>query len=79
MSTGSGAPVATITGQTQGVGVDASGRAGPGFTVRFTTTKGQDGSVFVPQSSYYTAGVRAAVRAQAALMDEVLGSTVEGE
>ncbi len=77
MTTGSGAALATITGQAQGAGMDSTGKAGSGWNIMFKTAKGQDGSVFVPQSSYTMANVHAAVRAMAAEMDSVLGSTVQ--
>ena len=76
MSTGTGAALATITGQAQGVELDLTGKAVPGWSVKFDTTKGQKGTVFVPQSSYTMANVHAAVRNQAAVMEGLLGSTV---
>jgi dolichol kinase len=76
VSTGTGAALATITGQTQGAGVDSTGKAVQGWNVMFETTKGQHGSVFVPQSIYNMANVHAMVRTQAAEMEGVLGSTV---
>ena len=72
-----GSPLATITGQKQEFGADASGRAVPGWTINFTTSKGQEGHVFVPQSSYTLANARAAVKTLATEMENVLGATVE--
>jgi hypothetical protein len=76
MATGTGVAVATITGQTQGVGSDDTGKAVPGWNVAFETAKGQHGTAFVPQNKYTMVNVHAAVRSQAAAMDEVLGSEV---
>jgi len=39
VSTGTGAALATITGQTQGAGVDSTGKAVQGWNVMFETTK----------------------------------------
>jgi len=74
-----GTPLATITGQVQGVGVDGSGPATQGWTVSFETATGQKGSVLVPNSRYTMAGVQAAVKALASEMEAVMGSSVLGD
>lgn len=70
------APVATITEQTRGWGRDPNGQPSQGYEVAYTTTKGQKGTVFVADSQYTTANVKAAVKAAATTVDELHGAEV---
>lgn len=47
------------------------GRFVRGVEVSFTTTKGNSGSVFIPEDQYNPDNVKAQVSAKAALMDAV--------
>ena len=60
-----------ITSQVQTTEVYAGGRPVPGVRVYFRTGKGQDGSVFIPESQYAPPNVIATVRDAANAMDAV--------
>jgi hypothetical protein len=55
---------------------DAQGRPQRGYRVYFTTGKGANGSVFIPESQYLPQNVLAAARAAAAALDEVHGAAL---
>lgn len=63
----------TVTGQTQGQEIADNGQLVRGFTVTYRTGNGVVGSVFIPAAQYTTDTVRAAISAQAALLDQVHG------
>lgn len=66
-----------VDSQLQRTTVNPSGQVEEGYTVNFHTGQGHYGSVFVPNTRYNADNVRAAVQAQANLLDEV-GSLTEG-
>ncbi len=68
---------ATITKMSPGSGVDANGKAQFGWRVEFKTARDLPGEVFVPGATIQPAAVRAAVKAQAAAIDELHGGVVE--
>lgn len=73
---GSRPPSAPVTGwrvtdQVPTTEQTPSGRAERGMRVSFMTGKGVSGSVFIPESQYTPDNVRAAIAAQAALIDQV--------
>lgn len=51
--------------------LDAKAQPVRGYRVYFTTNAGHSGSVFVPQTMYNVANVRAAIAAQATTLDGV--------
>lgn len=60
-----------VDSQLQRTTVNPSGQVEEGYTVNFHTGNGHYGSVFVPNNRYNADNVRAAVQAQANLLDEV--------
>lgn len=70
------APVATITAQTETVSTDPNNRGGMGYRIEFKTTKGAQGSVWLPKTAYNAESAKAAVRAHALELDAVQGATV---
>jgi len=60
-----------IDSQQETTEVDQRGRAMDGIRVFFTTARGNQGSVFLARSLYTVTNARAAVAAQAAVMDQV--------
>lgn len=70
-----------ITAQQETMDRGPGGSFEPGVTVSFRTGGGHDGTVFIPRGNYSVATVRAAVAAQAALVDAVgaLSSDTPGE
>lgn len=61
----------TVTSQQQTIQTDQSGRITRGVEVYFRLPSGTGGSVFVPESGYNPANVKAAIAQQAARMAEV--------
>lgn len=72
-ATGGNAPVTgwTVTSQSQTIQAGPSGQITRGVEVYFTLPTGSGGSVFVPESSYNAANVRAAIAAKAAVLAQV--------
>jgi hypothetical protein len=67
-----------VTGQVSDVPVPTqAGQTIVGVQVYFTTADGNEGSVFIANAHYSVAKVRAAIKRQAALLDEV-GQLAEG-
>lgn len=62
-----------VTDQVQTTEADPRGGAARGYRIHFTTGKGVASSVFVSEARYNASNVRAAVAAQAAVIDEVHG------
>lgn len=65
-----------ITSQTFTIENDAQGRPQRGYRVYFTTGKGANGSVFIPESQYMPQNVIAQARAAAIALDEVHGANL---
>lgn len=74
MTTGAG--IATITTQTETTDVGPDGKLTGGYRVGFQTTKGVNGTVFVPRASFNVEAVMAAVREQAVILDSLQNSQV---
>lgn len=60
-----------VTGQTETMALDGTGRYVAGVSVAFTTGNGHSGTVFVPRASFTVDNVRQAVQAAADLADNV--------
>lgn len=60
-----------ITSQQETLQPGPGGRVTEGIVVRFTTARGQEGSVFLARGLYTPINVRAAVAAHAAVLDQV--------
>lgn len=71
-----GAPVATITTQTETTDVGPDGKLTAGYRVGFQTAKGVNGTVFVPKATFEAPAVLAAVREQAVILDSLQGAPV---
>lgn len=69
-------PLATITGQVERTDTGPDGTLQPGYVVSFQTSKGVNGTVFVPKAGYSAETVYAAVKAHATVLDDVQGATV---
>ncbi len=68
----------TVTGQAPDqVIIGANGVVQTGTYVYFTTSGGNDGSIFVTDAHYHPAQIRKAIQARADLIDEV-GALVAG-
>lgn len=62
----------TVTGQvTDQAIVNGAGQTVVGVYVYFITDQGQEGSVFLPDTQYSAANVKAAIRVQAKKLNEV--------
>lgn len=68
-----------VDSQVQRTRVNALGGVEDGYDIAFTTGAGHNGSVFVPESRYTPANVRAAIAEKAALMDQVGSMTHDSE
>ena len=66
-----------VTGQQEGVQVDATGHVVTGVTVSFLTGHGVTGTVFLPDAQYTPDNVRNAVQAKSAILDAVTGLSSE--
>jgi len=64
-----------VTGQMQTTRPSPSGEFVDGWLITFTTAAGNTGTVFVPSSQYTPDQVRAAIAAQARVMDEISAMT----
>jgi class 3 adenylate cyclase len=74
MSNGNGTPQTsgwTVTSSQPNTIVDTAGRVTKGYQVTFLTGMGHTGTVFVPDAQYQPEMVRAAIKAQAAIVDAV--------
>lgn len=74
MSNGNATPQTsgwTVTSSTPATNIDSSGRVIKGYQVTFTTGLGHNGTVFVPESQYQPDMVRAAIKAQAVIVDQI--------
>ena len=65
-----------ITGQQQVTELGPNRTTVAGVRIYFKTAKGQEGSVFLPESQYSTANAIAAARAAANALDEVFGAGI---
>lgn len=62
----------TVTGQAPDqVVIGANGQVHTGTIIYFTTTGGNDGSVFITDPHYHAAQIRTAIQAKANVIDEV--------
>lgn len=61
----------TVTSSQPTTTLDSAGRPIKGYQVTFTTGLGHNGTVFVPDSQYQPDMVRAAVKAQAQIVDAI--------
>lgn len=61
----------SVTGQNEASEVNGAGQLLKGVRIYFRTGGGVDSSVFVPESQYNAAAVRAAIAARAAVVDEI--------
>lgn len=61
----------TVTGQVAKFASDATGKPVNGVEVSFTTTAGNSGSVFIPDTQYSVPNAQAAIAAKAATLDAV--------
>lgn len=68
-------PTWQVTGQIEQTQIGANSQLVKGMLVSFTTGAGNSGSVFVPDSQYTPDKVKAAIVAQAAVLDAVSALT----
>lgn len=65
----------TVTGQVAKFAADPTGKPVNGVEISFTTTAGNSGTVFIPNTSFNVANAQAAIAARAAILDAVSNLT----